>query len=62
MRKNDKVGGKVSRGQCEGCGLDLGNRLDPYCWRCAQHLETVIGQRRDEWRTMCRQLRREVNA
>ncbi|HEY1292825.1 MAG TPA: hypothetical protein VGJ60_07100 [Chloroflexota bacterium] len=49
-RKNDRVGGKISRGTCEGCGLDLGNRLDPYCWACAKQLERVIEQRMRERR------------
>ena len=49
-RKNDRVGGKISRGKCEGCGLDLGNRLDPYCWTCARHLERVTEQRMAERR------------
>lgn len=47
-RKNDKVGGKISRGRCEGCKLDLGNVLDPYCWRCAQQLERAVNQRKQE--------------
>ena len=49
-RKNDRVGGKISRGTCEGCKLDLGNRLDPYCWRCAAQLEHAVEQRMRERR------------
>lgn len=37
----NKRGGLISRGKCEGCKLDLGNVLDPYCWRCAQALERI---------------------
>ena len=35
----DTRGGLVSRGKCEGCKIDLGNVLDPYCWSCARAVE-----------------------
>jgi predicted amidophosphoribosyltransferase len=38
----------ISRGKCEGCRLDLGNRLDPYCWRCAEQLERAAKARMEE--------------
>lgn len=47
-RTTDKRGGLISHGTCEGCKVDLGNRLDPYCWDCATHLERAVDQRREE--------------
>jgi hypothetical protein len=35
----DTRGGLISRGKCEACKIDLGNRLDPYCWPCARLIE-----------------------
>lgn len=42
------MGGKISRGTCEGCKRDIGNTLDPYCWDCARQLERAIEARRKE--------------
>lgn len=47
-RNSNPMGGKVARGSCEGCKLDLGNTLDPYCWSCAAQLERSVNQRRLE--------------
>ena len=39
------MGGKISRGPCEGLQADIGNTLDPYCWDCARKLERAIEAR-----------------
>jgi hypothetical protein len=44
----DTRGGLISRGKCEACKLDLGNRLDPYCWRCADQIARAYEARRKE--------------
>lgn len=45
MARGKTTGGKISRGNCEVCKVDLGNRLDPYCWPCHAHLERIVEQR-----------------
>lgn len=46
----DTRGGLISRGKCENpkCKLDLGNRLDPYCWTCADALVKRVEAGRKE--------------
>lgn len=48
MAQRTKAWGKISRGRCEACKQDLGNRLDPYCRPCADMLERAIRQRQRE--------------